>query len=443
MRYFMANIDISTINIQEELSKIEYQFYEQFRIWLETQLTNNDFLIAGVFTVILSTTLYLLRNVPLKIWDFLKYRFSIKVSIFNDNPNFYSIAKELNKNTIHLFSRRKMLDSDDLSIGLGPSISRFNGYLVGIHREQEKSDSYNFKQTITLTFPFMTHKKLKKLFDEFIENKNKDSHTRMRIYKATDNSLSFQKDTIKRSRESIFLPEELLSYIENRINFFLKNKKWYTDKGIPYKYAILLHGVPGTGKTTLAKYIASFTNRNLILIAPYVLPKVANQISRFSNDEYDLTDQKKTENSNKFIGLMEDIDCDATTSKRKIKKQDINTEDEIDLKNKISFTNLSDLLNSIDGLNAPEDFILIATTNHLNDLDPALFRKGRFDDVIEIKPLDNIEIKKMICSFREIDISELNDVTFEEVPGSILQDIILQYLDAPLADLINAIKNRK
>lgn len=439
----MTNIDISTINIQEELTKIEIQFYEQFRIWLETQLTNNDFLIAGVFTVILSTTLYLLRNVPLKIWDFLKYRFSVKVSIFSDNPNFYSIAKELNKNTIHLFSRRKMLDSDELSIGLGTSISRFNGYLVGIQREQEKSDSYNFKQTITLTFPFMTNNKLKKLFENFIEEKNKNNHTKMRIYKASDNNLIFQKDTIKRGRESIFLPDELLDYIETRINFFLNNKKWYTSKGIPYKYAILLHGVPGTGKTTLAKYIASFTDRNLILIAPSVLPKVANQISRFSNDEYDEFGDQKNSVGNKFIGLMEDIDCDATTSKRKVKKQDINTDDEIDLKNKISFTSLSDLLNSIDGLNAPEDFILVATTNHLNDLDPALFRKGRFDDVIDIKPLSTNEIKKMICSFREINISELDDIVFDEIPGSILQDLILQYLDAPLIDLINAIKNRK
>ena len=42
-----------------------------------------------------------------------------------------------------------------------------------------------------------------------------------------------------------------------KIDFFLQNKNWYYEKGIPYSLGIGLHGPPGTGKTLLAKAVAS------------------------------------------------------------------------------------------------------------------------------------------------------------------------------------------
>lgn len=438
---------IST-NLPSNLEQAQKIFYEQFQVWLSAQINDNQFLVAGICTVLFSSLLYVLRNVPGRIWAFLTYRLSVQVHIFNNNPYFFEIANELNKKTIHTFSRKKMLDAGKLTIGMGTSLSWFKGRLVKVTREKEKSDSREFKQVLHLTFPFMTNKKLQKLFNDYIQEINSEKTEKLNVYTIENNYLQMMKEMPKRRKGSIFLPEETLSYIENRIDFFLNNRKWYYDRGIPYKYAILLHGIPGTGKTTLAKYIASYTNRNIVVVSPSNLSKISRCIAEQSEDDliydkYQMTMKEESKAERKYLGLMEDIDCDEITAKRKRKKgSDINMSNTGRPK-KITFSNLSDLLNSIDGLNAPEDFILVATTNHIDELDPALLRKGRFDDVIEIKPLETPDIIRMIASFREIKEDVLKGYDFEPIPGSILQDLILQYLDRPLEEFLAALKKKE
>lgn len=414
-------VDITTITTVAE---------SQFQTWLQAQLAN-DFLVAGVGTVLLSGAMYALKSIPGKLWNAVYRRSTITVEIFSDNSNFVDIVTELNKNTINFLSRKNVLDRESMSVGLGNSWSYFRGQLVKISREKEKSDSKEFKQQISLTFFLKKKNAVVKLFDDFFEEKKTVNQTKTKVYTLNKDWVQHLKDIPKRPRESVFIDPETLEHIEKRIKFFLNSRQWYEDRGIPYKYAILLHGVPGTGKTTLAKYIAAITDRSVVMVSPSRLPGLAVALNDHS---YDDNPRQKA-----YLAIMEDIDCDNITAKRD-DPTDIDEDKKDD--SKFSIVSLADLLNAIDGINSPENFILVATTNHLGSLDPALFRKGRFDDVIEVMPLETSEIIRMVKYFFGVEHADGFAAEYEPVPGSVVQDIILQYYDDGIEKVVEVLNEK-
>lgn len=66
---------------------------------------------------------------------------------------------------------------------------------------------------------------------------------------------------------------------------------------------------------------------------------------------------------------------------------------------------LEHLLNLLDGMLTYNDSIVIITTNHLDKLDPALYRAGRMDKLIEMKRCDRYQIRKIFRRFIMRDIS--------------------------------------
>ena len=152
-----------------------------------------------------------------------------------------------------------------------------------------------------------------------------------------------------------------------------ETEKLYKDFGIPYKYNILFHGVPGTGKTSLIFSIASELKMNIAIMA-------------FTNDMNDNVLMRCFRRiPDNCILVIEDID--ALFESRK--KND-------DLKNNITF---SGLLNTLDGIAHVDKQIIIMTTNHPLVLDSALKRPGRVDLTFEFKYSSKSQIKTMFERF--------------------------------------------
>ncbi|KAE8789860.1 AAA-ATPase [Hordeum vulgare] len=161
---------------------------------------------------------------------------------------------------------------------------------------------------------------------------------------------------------------------------FANSKDYYRQIGKAWKRGYLLHGPPGTGKSTMIAAMANHLNYDIYDIELTTLETNSDLRKLF------------IETTGKSIIVIEDIDCslDLTGSRATKLPPPPAHDDAADGNDKSrkrrNILTLSGLLNFIDGLWSAHsgERIIVFTTNHLDKLDPALIRRGRMDMHIEM-----------------------------------------------------------
>jgi len=234
---------------------------------------------------------------------------------------------------------------------------------------------------------------------------------RVQIYFADSHgSWRWSDSRHKRPMSSIVLNPGVKEMLLNDTKDFLKSEKWYADRGIPFRRGYLLHGVPGSGKSSLIHAIAGE-----LMLDIYVVSLSSSWIS-----DSTLTTLMGRVPA-RCIVLLEDLDAAFTRSVTRDKSSsgspDSSNNNEEGpqpessnsssrrhrhRENNLSDVNtlsLSGLLNALDGVAAAEGRILFATTNHLERLDPALSRPGRMDVWVEFKNASRWQAESLFRNF--------------------------------------------
>lgn len=169
-----------------------------------------------------------------------------------------------------------------------------------------------------------------------------------------------------RRKETLYFSDNVLERLDRDIHTFIDSKDYYERNGIPWRRSYLLDGPPGTGKTSLAHYLASILQKDIYTI----------NLASLKNDTALLLAFIAQQNG---VVLLEDIDsCDA------LHRRELN--DKRKVKSEIT---LSGILNTLDGMSSRNGQILIATTNRKEILDPAITRPGRFDVHLHISLIED------------------------------------------------------
>ncbi|KAF7360859.1 hypothetical protein MSAN_01115500 [Mycena sanguinolenta] len=186
------------------------------------------------------------------------------------------------------------------------------------------------------------------------------------------------KHKIRRPLSSIILPPGILDSLVKDAEEFLASEDWYIGAGIPHRRGYLLHGPPGTGKTSTIYALAGALNLEI-----YSLSLASNSV-----DDSFLQSAASSVPKN-GIFLIEDIDC--AFPSREDEEAELGIPEAMRMQNPghmratrpTRMVTLSGLLNVIDGVGSEEGKLFIATTNYIDRLDAALLRPGRIDRKFE------------------------------------------------------------
>ena len=147
---------------------------------------------------------------------------------------------------------------------------------------------------------------------------------------------------------------------------------WYIKNGIPYRRGYLLHGPPGTGKTSFICAVAGHLKLNLCYLNLSSGRLDDDGLNRALNDA-----------PGGSIILLEDIDA-IFVQRHKVSQE-----------REGRHVTFSGLLNALDGVRSQEGQIVFMTTNHIENLDPALLRPGRADYHALLNNASHMQMKIM------------------------------------------------
>ena len=160
----------------------------------------------------------------------------------------------------------------------------------------------------------------------------------------------------------------------------MKEAERFKKLGIKAPKGALMYGPPGTGKTLLARACAAQTDATFLKLAgPQLVQMFIGDGAKLVRDAFALAKEKAP-----AIIFIDELDAIGTKRFDSEKSGDREVQ-----------RTMLELLNQLDGFASDDRVKVLAATNRVDVLDPALLRSGRLDRKIEF-PLPNEEARAQI-----------------------------------------------
>ena len=365
---------------------------------------------SKVFDSLLSSAKNTISNSMFHIVDITESEHNLSEGIkkyFKNIPDkvFVEYGSDL-KNDISISYRKNIAAWDEASSTCSSTII-WNGYPITFDALYQRGDRNNRCNPMTLK-TINTKKAIKNLenFISILANEHHkhevESVTSRTILFKTDHRggiFQYNIDIKKRTFENTFISDEHEKLIKDSIDNFKSKRDWYIKNNIPYHFGFLLYGACGLGKSCIAQAIADYADAELISFPGDRIGEFPNVIGN------NISTAAISEKAYRVI-LIEDIDC-GFAERCCEEVYDDKTKDFKTINRKVG---LASILNSLDGLCAPDNAIYVFTTNHIEKLDPALIRPGRCDVKIEMSSV-TYETFKKFCNYH---YGEYNGMTAGE-----------------------------
>lgn len=182
----------------------------------------------------------------------------------------------------------------------------------------------------------------------------------------------------------------------------MKQADMFKKIGIKAPKGALMYGPPGTGKTLLARACAAQTNATFLKLAgPQLVQMFIGDGAKLVRDAFALAKEKAP-----AIIFIDELDAVGTKRFDSEKSGDREVQ-----------RTMLELLNQLDGFSSDDRVKVLAATNRVDVLDPALLRSGRLDRKIEF-PLPNEEARAGILKIHSRKMTVEEDVNWMELARS-------------------------
>ena len=384
----------------------------------------------------------LLRKFPAQLWAFMERRLSISLDISSRDPAFRWVQSWLAAHPYATRARDLSLTTTwvgtdpDPTIETGPYQSHPSGpasqarfvlspapgihimmyrrrvlILTRIRHDHQGGGSQAVYESIRIQILGGS----RKLIDDLLSEAHASSFPQaagVSIRTARNDCWMATSWQPRRPLESLVLADQTLEDLLDDLRDFYRSASWYANRGIPYRRGYLLHGPPGTGKTTLVLAVAGELKLSVGVLS------LSNRL---------MTDEALRAMVDDLpVGtllLIEDVDCAFKDSRSTTGDTGVT---------------LSGLLNALDGVSSREGRVLFLTTNHPERLDPALVRPGRVDRKIELGYATPDQARRLFLWFYRdsgLAVAELSreaDRFAAQIPhGKLCMAAIQEHLFAP------------